>query len=104
MLKIKNRYTRSLERNYGSALYFIAIKSIVNLWTVHYTLVTINLMLCAYKSQSFRYKNFEMNKVDPVDIIIHLGKDKTYIYKLLCLTITNSSKYKKNNVDKNVAI
>ena len=32
----KKRYTTGLYRNYGSALYFIAIKNIVNLWTVHY--------------------------------------------------------------------
>ena len=44
---------KRLSRNYGWALYFIAIKNIVNLWTVHYTLVTINLMLRAYKSLAY---------------------------------------------------
>ena len=71
MRQIKKRYTTGLYRNYGSALYFIAIKNIVNLWTVHYTLVTINLMVCAYKSLSFRYKDFRMKKQDRMDVIMH---------------------------------
>ena len=69
----EKRYTRGLCRSYGSALYFIAIKNIVNLWTIHYTLVTINLMVCAYKSLSFRYKYFRMKKKDRLDVIMHLN-------------------------------
>lgn len=80
----KKRYTTGLYRNYGSALYFIAIKNIVNLWTVHYTLVTINLMVCAYKSLSFRYKDFRMKKQDRMDVIMHLN-DKSLLQNEIIL-------------------